>query len=173
MISKSLDTIERFVFGTTLSPIYAEKAEEFLCSDITWHWYRFPWQRAPLVCQNSGWQDIFVQNIEYAEPLEDISRLWRILDSFDIENAEWKPYFDNEIIVSNEHIRISYYKKENELLCLAANMQKSASAQVMVTLPEKAESVLDMENMQTLATQTERFSLEFESFGYRIFKVKM
>ena len=307
---------------STLSPIYAEKSEEFLCSDVTWHWYRYPWQRAPQVCQNSGWQDVFVEHIERlmdefgfdgiyldsinasracrnekhgcgyrdsegnlhatypvfavrslmkrlcaivekrggiisshsygtfpitsmafshvmwegeslqahfmkgtldhvpegyyrsvytgrnlgilinilcysnppiwtfreamsnalpygiipkpvdtAEPLEDMDKLWRILDSFDIEHATWNPYFDNTIISSTDNVRISYYETEKELLCLAANMKKQPCKQVSVTLPFFAQHIMDSENGEVLATNANILTLDFESFGHRIFKI--
>lgn len=308
---------------STLSPLYGEKAEEFLCSDITWHWYRFPWQRAPQVCQNSGWQDVFVESVEHlldefgfdglyldsiyptracrnekhgcgyrdndgvlhatypvfavrnlmkrlcaivekrggticshsfgvfpvtamafshvmwegeslqtylmkgllesvpedhyravytgrnfgirvnmlcysnppawtfreamantlpfgiipkpvdtGEPLEDMSKLWRILDGFDIENAKWKPYFENDVTLSTDDVRLSYYETEDALLCLAANMKKIPCKQVTVVLPAKAKCITDEENGLVLATDTREFTVEFDSFGCRIFKVE-
>ena len=49
---------------STLSPIYGKKSEEYLYSDITGHWYRYPWQRAMQVCYNSNWQEDFIAGIE-------------------------------------------------------------------------------------------------------------
>ncbi len=307
---------------STLSPIYAEKAEEFLCSDVVWHWYRFPWQRAPQVCQNSGWQDVFVENVERlmdefgfdglyldsiyptracrnekhgcgyrdhngvlhptypvfavrnlmkrlcaivekrsgricshtfgvfpvttmafshvmwegeslqtllmkgalnsvpeahyravytgrnlgipvnmlcysnppawtfreamantlpfgiipkpvdtGEPLEDVSRLWKILDAFDIEHAVFKPYFESNILLSTEDVRLSCYETEDALLCLAANMKREPRKGVTVTLPNTAKNVVDAESGSVLTENADRITLDFDSFDYKILRI--
>ena len=48
---------------STLSPIFANRGEEFVYGDLTWFWYRYPWQRALRVCYNSGYKDIFVKGL--------------------------------------------------------------------------------------------------------------
>ena len=308
---------------STLSPLYGEKAEEFLCSDVTWHWYRFPWQRAPQVCQNSGWQDVFVQNVErlmdefgfdglyldsiyptracrnekhgcgyrdadgilhptypvfavrnlmkrlyaivkkrggiicshtsgslpvtslafsdvvwegeymlvdlmkegldvtpeahyravytgrnlgvrvnllsYAKPplwnsreamasiipfgiipkpldtgeqLADVSNLWNVLDAFGVENAKWKPYFNNTVTVSTEDVRVSYYETDDALLCLAANMKGTPSTSVRIGFPVKARRITDAEAERVLATDASELTVDFARFDYRIFKIE-
>ena len=47
---------------SSLDPAYAEHGEEYTKSDIHWHWYRYPYQRALRVCPNSNWQDEFIKN---------------------------------------------------------------------------------------------------------------
>lgn len=47
---------------SSLDPSYAEHGDEYVKSDVHWHWYRYPYQRALRVCPNSKWQDEFVKN---------------------------------------------------------------------------------------------------------------
>ena len=53
---------------STLSPYFAELGERVMYKEseenYAWYWYRFPYQRAPIVCYKSEWQDIFVCGIE-------------------------------------------------------------------------------------------------------------
>ena len=62
---------------STLSPYWSEYGEEVINreseSEYAWHWYRYPWQRDPIVCYNSRWQEIFAKGIE------------RLMDQFDFD----------------------------------------------------------------------------------------
>ncbi len=58
---------------STMSPMFAEKADEWLISNIHWHWYRYPWQRAIRVCYCSEWKDVFCDYIE------------KLMDQFDFD----------------------------------------------------------------------------------------
>ena len=51
-------------FGYELSSLSPYYNEDYLYSNMEWHWYRYPWQRAPQVCYGSEWQDIFVSQLE-------------------------------------------------------------------------------------------------------------
>lgn len=308
---------------STLSPLFNEKYEEVIYGDMTWHWYRFPWQRAPQVCYNSSWQDIFVENVEKlmdefgfdglyldsiitsrpcrnekhgcgyrdadgnlhytypvfairnlmkrlcaavekrggticshsygtfpvatmafshvmwegeslqalfmkgalqrvpegyyravytgrnlgipvnmlcysnppswtfdeamsnalpygiipkpvdtGEPLEYMSKLWRILDSFDIASAEWRPYFDNDVEVSTEDVRISYYDSSDGMLVFAANVKRSPTQGVSIRLPISVSEITDAESGELLALNSNGFSTDVEGFGHRIFRIK-
>ncbi len=61
------------------------------------------------------------------EPLEFISNIWRIYDSFPFEDAEWIPYWTNdEISTSDDAIKCSFYRTkdtaaEQKTLLLIAN----------------------------------------------------
>lgn len=306
---------------STMSPLYNEK---YLVGDISWHWYRFPWQRAPQVCYNGEWQDIYVEAIEslldefgfdglyldsintcracnnekhgcgyrdregklhttypvfavrklmkrlcamvekrggticthssanfpvaalafshclwdgetvqgefmkgkltkapeeyyravytgrnlgvpinilcysnpptwtfrqamanalpfgiipkpvdVEQPLEDMSGVWRALDEFPISEAEWKPYFANDIQVSDNSVRVSYYKAGNEMLCFVANMVNEPSGRISVILPEKAQSVTDAVTGDVMVSDTSELSIELDGFDYRIVRIKL
>ena len=303
---------------STLSPIYAEKSEEYLNGCVDWHWYRLPWQRARTVCYNSGWQDVFVEGVEHlmdefgfdglyldsiktcdpcdneahgcgyrdedgklhptypafairklmkrlcamvekrggiicshsygtfpvasmafshvlwegesvqsyfmkgalnevpesyyravytgrnlgvpinmlcysnpptwtfteamsnvlcfgilpkpndtGAPLEIMSKIWGILDSFPLENSTWHPYFDNGVSVSDENVKFSFYKAPNKLLCFTSNMKKTA-LNVNVTLPFKAKRVTDAFTLECLAESENSFNISIGGFGARI-----
>ncbi|MBE6593634.1 MAG: hypothetical protein E7642_06530 [Ruminococcaceae bacterium] len=114
---------------------------------------------------------IIPKPVDTGEPLEQMSKLWSILDSFDTENAEWKPYFDNEVKVSNDDVRVSYYDSGSEMLLLIANMYKKDAEKVEIALPIDAEKVLDAESGDAVACTNGKMCIDVASFGHRILRV--
>lgn len=53
---------------STLSPYWGKLGEKIMNRETedyyALHWYRYPYQRAPIVCYNSEWLDIFAEGIE-------------------------------------------------------------------------------------------------------------
>lgn len=53
---------------STLSPYFSKLGGKVMRvgenPNYEWHWYRYPYQRDPMVCYNSNWQDIFADGIE-------------------------------------------------------------------------------------------------------------
>jgi hypothetical protein len=115
---------------------------------------------------------IIPKPVDTGEPLEDMSKLWNILDSFDVKGAEWHPYFDGSLEVSTEDVRVSYYEKEREMLVLAANMKRSLTLDVSIKLPTKVAEITDAESGEILARNTDLLVTDVESFGHKIFKIK-
>lgn len=52
---------------STLSPLFAKYGKKFVrvndTKDMSWHWYRYPYQRDLSVCLNSEWNDIFFEGL--------------------------------------------------------------------------------------------------------------
>lgn len=60
---------------------------------------------------------------DVGEPLEKISEIWKVYDSFGIENAEFVPFYsgmDKGIKVSDDRVKVSVYKKDDKLLAILA-----------------------------------------------------
>ena len=56
------------------------------------------------------------------EPLEITSKIWKIFDNYNIEDAVWKPYYHGtEITCDNETILISCYDKNESSLYFVSN----------------------------------------------------
>ena len=104
------------------------------------------------------------------EPLEIMDKLWKVLDSFPIERAEWHPYFKNGVAVSNKNANFSFYKCEKKLLCFVSNMKKEETI-TDVTLPFKVKTVKDAFSGELVSVDTDSFSLSVSSFGSRILTV--
>ena len=115
---------------------------------------------------------IIPKPVDTGEPLEDMSRLWKIFDSFRIRGAEWHPYFDGSLEVSTDDVRVSYYENEDEMLVLAANMKRSLTPDVSIRLPKTVTEITDAESSETIERNTDRLETDVESFGHKIFKIK-
>ena len=115
---------------------------------------------------------IIPKPVDTGEPLEQMSRLWKILDSFDIENSEWHPYFDNDVQLSDDGVRISYYESEDELLLLIANTYRQDTGDVKIALPLDVSCVCDAESGENIAFADGSLCIKVTSFGHRILRVK-
>ena len=65
-------------------------------------------------------------------PLEKISRIWQIYDSFGIDGADFIPFYSNKekgIELSDENIKLSLYKKEDGMLAILALTDKNCESE--------------------------------------------
>ena len=115
---------------------------------------------------------IIPKPVDTGEPLEQMSKLWGILDSFDVEHSEWRPYFDNGVRVSDDSVRASYYESTDELLLLIANTYKQNTGDVKITLPADVSCVVDAESGESIECNDNAVCITVESFGHRILRVK-
>lgn len=73
--------------------------------------------------------------------LDYMSEVWRVLDGFAADSAEWLPYWENRLLTAkNKKTYISCYKKEDELLAVIVCYDK-----------EHTEITLDTDTKYTLA----------------------
>ena len=307
---------------STLDPAYAEHGEEYTKSDIHWHWYRYPYQRALRVCPNSNWQDEFIKNylklydefgfdglyldslypaeicrntkhgcgyvgvdgqlygtypvsatrrfmkkmyaeikarggsvclhlgstfplnmvayadclwegepvqaefmkgklervpegyyrsvysgrnigvpinmlcyssdkwsydeamsnalflgiipkpVDVGDPLEKTSKLWKVLDGYEVEKAKWVNCYEGKITTDNENLRIGYYQTDNDALCFVTNLVKAKVEKAKVTLDKQAKRVSDAYTNEIICTQCDSFYIDVEQFAHKIFKVE-
>ena len=60
---------------------------------------------------------------DVGEPLEKISKIWKLYDAYGVENAEFIPFYSDKekgIAVSDDRVKVSVYKKEDKLLAILA-----------------------------------------------------
>ena len=65
---------------------------------------------------------------DIGKPLEVISLIWKAVDSFPIESAEWNPYWENGVLPEESKVKVSFYKAEGktpEYLVFVANPSDS------------------------------------------------
>ena len=114
--------------------------------------------------------DLILEDNFNTPAFEIMDKLWKVLDSFPIERAEWHPYFKNGVAVSNKNANFSFYKCEKKLLCFVSNMKKEVTI-TDVTLPFKVKTVKDVFSGELVSVDTDSFSLSVSSFGSRILTV--
>lgn len=69
------------------------------------------------------------------KPLETISEIWKLYDSFGVREAEFIPYYKNcekDVLCSDSDVKISLYKKDGRALAVIATTDKNYSSDVTV-----------------------------------------
>lgn len=76
---------------------------------------------------------ILPKPVDSGEPLEIMSSVWSVLDSFEFDGASWIPYYENELIESdNPDIKVSCWVNKEKYLILCANVRDcAADAQII------------------------------------------
>lgn len=73
--------------------------------------------------------------VDIGEPLEYMSKIWDAVDSFDIKNAKWKPYYGgNDVVTSDdEGVKISVYETDNEILAFCTSTRVDFDKEVTIS----------------------------------------
>ena len=100
-----------------------------------------------------------------------MSHVWRILDRFPLRQSEWCPYWSNGVHVTDEKVKISYYRYRSEtgavnLLVFLANTACRRAERVALTLPDACGRLTDLTGeVPAPAPQV----LDMEPYSYRIY----
>lgn len=76
--------------------------------------------------------------------LEYVSKIWKIFDDYKLNDAEWHPYWKNEIVKADgENAYVSCYEGEKGLVAVAAYFKKG-NDELELTVPKNAKSVKNL-----------------------------
>ncbi len=106
-------------------------------------------------------------------PLEQIAPIWRVFDAFPIEHSNWYPYWSNNVIVSNDKVKVSYfcYKdvfEEPLILAFAVNTEPEVAEHFSVMIPEAIKVARDAISGAII----DMADLTLTGFGYQILWLK-
>lgn len=109
-------------------------------------------------------------DIEY--PLELMSGIWKIMDQFPLEQSEWCPYWDNGAEVSDERVKVSYYRYKDvlgrtKLLAFCANTSVSNASNVTLRFAEDVSRICLLPSGEEVSG-----GMDVASFEYKIFYVE-
>lgn len=76
------------------------------------------------------------------EPLELMSPIWKAIDDFGVEGAEFKPYWLTDVDCGNEKTKITYYEKDGKRLAFISNMSNSDNNNINFNI-SKTQKVYD------------------------------
>ena len=106
------------------------------------------------------------------EPLEKISEIWKIYESFGVDDAEWIPYYkdaEREVSVTDSRVKLSLYKKADKLLAIVATTDKELSLSFDIISEKK--TVINTKSGEALATDG-KAHLSLSGFDYMILELK-
>ncbi len=114
------------------------------------------------------------------KPLEYISKIWKIVDDYDVSDALWCPYWtDNGIDTKDEKIKASYYKKANEngeryLLFLANGYDKPSTCSInLAKLSDGKTFTATALDGAELKTNGNVLTLTLDRYGYGIVEINI
>lgn len=105
-------------------------------------------------------------------PLDLMSDIWKIVDSFPVDKSDWCPYWSNGVKYSDDRVKVSYYRYtspigEKMMLAFLANASTEKVSGVTFTLPEDVSLVRDLERNEDITGP-----IDLDKFEYRILFIK-
>ena len=116
---------------------------------------------------------IIPKPVDVGAPLEEMSKIWAAFDSFPVAEASWHPYFENNLAISNDVVKASYYKAGSRLLVLVANFVNWESGDAVIRFPKKVLSCRNAMTGEMLDVNGDAITVSFEKFDYRILDVEL
>ena len=111
--------------------------------------------------------------VDVGVPLEQISRLWRILDNYPVEQAEWRPYWKEQTLLQSSHpdVKMSYFYCESEkrLLVFAVNIANQPINGWTMSAEGTIRSLLN----EGAPACEKQVTEDLEGFAYRVYSVDL
>lgn len=110
---------------------------------------------------------------DIGEPLEKMSVIWKIVDSFPIEKSVWCPYHENSLpfVSDNGNVKISGYSCDGKKYLLFIANTKAEPAKVTLSGFDGFK-ITDAEAETAVETQNGSVGYEMPRFGHKIFVVE-
>ncbi len=106
--------------------------------------------------------------VDTGEPLEEMSKIWKIFDSFPIGMSEFKPFMTNGLEVSNEFVKASYFDHNNKVMMLIANWKKAPAQNVTIQAPDGVKALFDATSGKAYEITNGMFTVNLGEFDYLI-----
>ena len=109
----------------------------------------------------------FPKPVDIAEPLELMAAVWDIAEDFGIKEAVFHPYWENAprpfTVRTGGDIRVSYYKKEEKILVVAAGVSADQHGSISFGC-----SASDAESGETITAP-----VALDGFDFRLFRLSV
>ncbi len=107
------------------------------------------------------------------ESVDEIAKVWRAFDDIDVETATFKPYYENDVKVSSDRLKVSYFENGNSLLAIVANAYNSPSGKTEITLNGKFKTAVNKMTGEGVELKNgNTLTVEFEKFDYLLVKLE-
>lgn len=108
------------------------------------------------------------------KPLDMMSEIWHIMDSFPLEQSQWKPYWNNGAQITDPRIKVSYYKYSAldgsvMLLLFCSNVTTTRVEGAELTLKEE---VIGNTWVDLLTREKVKNVFSLDPYKYKIILVK-
>ena len=106
------------------------------------------------------------------EPLEKISEIWKIYESFGVDSAEFIPFYSQKekgISVSDDRVKVSVYKKEHKILAIISITDKNLELEFAL---KSCHCVLENALTGDILSRNGDVTLKLSGFDYLILEMK-
>jgi len=105
--------------------------------------------------------------------LEFMSEIWKIYDKFPISYSDFVPYWNTDVKVSDDRIKVTYYRYTDidgsrQLLAFCANIMAEEANDVNIDFGSEYKTVIDVSHGNAKIDG----KCAFEGLGYKILYVK-
>lgn len=120
--------------------------------------------------------DVAIRPINVGPMLLSMSKIWKVFDKFDLDNAEFVGYWQKQDLLKADHpdVKISYYSslKSGKILVIAANLgSKKVETKILFNLKKNhgnKTQISDAISKQKLACGNNSFNIELDKLQARI-----
>ncbi len=121
----------------------------------------------------AGIHGILPRPNDIEHPLDLISDVWKIYNTFPMESSDFVPYWDSDITVSDDRVKVSYYRYtaydgSKQLLAFCTNVSKENVSDVKVSFGDEFTKVIDATNGNADCKD----GMSFNALEYRILFVR-
>lgn len=106
--------------------------------------------------------------VDVGAPLEEMNKVWKVVDSFPVDNSVWNPYHSNGLRTSNISVKVSYYRCDNKYLFFISNYSNKNIENVTVQLPEHCNSLKNALTDEKILVKDNKIEISAEGFSYLI-----
>ncbi len=110
--------------------------------------------------------------VDIGEPLEQMSKIWDILDKFPLNDAAFKPYWleNDKLKVIGEGVKASCWETDEEMLviCASTNVNVNCEAQIKCEYKNIFDALRDYEAV----SQNGAYITKFSGIDYKMFYIK-
>ncbi len=105
----------------------------------------------------------------HLEDLKEVAKIWRIYDELPTSKAEFKPFFNNDVVCDNENVKVSYYELGGKILAVIANFCKEPTGKSVITFAKKFKTATNkMTGESVNLVDGDKITVEFDNFDYMI-----
>ena len=107
------------------------------------------------------------------DAMVEMKDVWAAYDSIPMEKAKFNPFFENDATSSNDDVRVSYFDYDDGILAIVANHYRMPSGKTEIAFNDKFKSAVDKITGEKIdLVNGNKFSVEFETFDYKIVELK-
>jgi len=109
---------------------------------------------------------------DVGEPLEKISEIWKLYESFGVETSEFIPFYcerETGITLSDDRVKVSVYKKKDRSLAILATTDNSFASELQL---KSSHAVIKNALTGEVLSESGEASIKLSGFDFTILELE-